>query len=158
MDWNYLEEDMIEKIVFNEGDVLCNEGAYEDYMYDIIGGTLLVYKDYQMPTQRLIAEISTGFVGEMGMIDKFPRTASVVASSTVRAVKIDAAGVDTYLKENPQKSLPLLKMLAQRLREVDKKYLSACQTISDYLDAADDKSGIISRMQEYADIYDRSQQ
>lgn len=146
---------MREDIVCKSGEILCNEGDYEHFMYDILSGSVEIIKDYGLNTQRVIATLNEGFVGEMGMNSENPRTATVVAQTDCHLVKIDAKSMDEYLQENPEKSINLLRQLTQRLRELDKKYIESCQVISDYLDLKDfegDKSGIISRMQEFKDI------
>lgn len=146
---------MEKEIVCKSGKILCNEGEYEHFMYDILEGSVDVIKDYDLVTERTIATLDSGFVGEMGMYRDKLRTATVIAATDCRLVRIDADSMDDYLMKNPEKCISLLKQLASRLREVDRKYLESAQVISDYLDMREsdmDKSGIISRMQEFKDI------
>lgn len=145
---------MEKEIVCKKGKILCNEGEYEHFMYDIIEGSVEVIKDYELTTQRVIATLDSGFIGEMGMNNDNPRTATVIAATDCRLVKIDATSMDDYLLKNPEKTIALLRQLSARLRELDRKYLESAQVISDYLSAGEDadKTGIISRMQEFKDI------
>jgi cytochrome P450 len=58
-------------------------------------------------------------VGEMGLLDDAPRSATVVARTPLRARVIDAAAFDALLDDAPSVSRALLRQLSRRLRALD---------------------------------------
>jgi CRP-like cAMP-binding protein len=54
--------------------------------------------------------------GELAAIDGLPRSATATALDDVRLVSVPAAGFLDFLEQNPALALPLLRLLADRLR------------------------------------------
>ncbi|MGN0713317.1 MAG: Crp/Fnr family transcriptional regulator [Anaerovoracaceae bacterium] len=110
---------------YKKGDVIFREGDEEPFMYDIQHGTVGIYGHYGTPQQTLLAELGeSDFVGEMGLIEARPRSATAVALETgTRLQAVDAETFDDYFRERPAKVLMLMQQMSGRLREVSKKYL-----------------------------------
>ena len=71
---------------------------------------------------RKIAELGPGSIlGEMGLLDKGPRTATVVAQGPVSALVLGPREFAGLLDEVPSISHKLLKAMAARIRELDTK-------------------------------------
>ncbi len=58
------------------------------------------------------------FVGEMGLLARKPRSATVTASEPVEAMVIETMYFKPFLIKNPSVAVHLLEVLAERLREV----------------------------------------
>jgi len=119
---------------FKKNDVVFFAGDKGDFMYDIISGCVGVYSDYGLPEQKLLCKIeSKGFIGEMGMIEKKPRSATAVALENTEAALITSENFDEYLKSEPKRALEILKHTSARLRQLSHDYIVACATASEYI-------------------------
>jgi CRP-like cAMP-binding protein len=60
------------------------------------------------------------YFGEMSVIDRSPRSADVVAASTLRCLVFTQWEFRPFLKDHPDVSWALLEVLVRRLREAEK--------------------------------------
>lgn len=126
---------MIEILTFQKGDIICQEGKYELWMYEIQSGEVAVYKEYGLPGQKLLGSgITKGFIGEMGLLNSMQRYATVVATEETKLIKIDSAAFNQYYTEHPEKVGMLMVCISRRLNQVNEEYLEVCNTIRDYLE------------------------
>ena len=97
---------------FGEGDVLIEEGGMPTDVFVLESGTVDVTHEEQ-----LIARLGPGdVVGEIALLDPQRRTATVTATSAVRAVALsveDFASMDTEMPEITKQ----LRKIAERRRE-----------------------------------------
>jgi CRP/FNR family transcriptional regulator, cyclic AMP receptor protein len=97
---------------FAEGDVLIEEGGLPTDVFLVESGTVDVTHEEQ-----LIASLGAGdIVGEIALIDPQRRTATVTATSAVRAVALnveDFASMDAEMPEITKQ----LREIAERRRE-----------------------------------------
>ena len=116
-------------LVFKKGDVIFRQGDFSSVMYDIAKGKVGVFADYETEQVQQLAELTAGdFLGEMGMIEVYPRSATAVAledDTTLNEIGEDE--LNAYFKDKPEKLLKIMKQISARIREVDKKYLNACR-------------------------------
>ena len=71
---------------------------------------------------RKVAELGAGSVlGELGLLDKGPRTATVVAQGPVEALVLGPREFAGLLDEVPSISHKLMRAMAARIRELDAK-------------------------------------
>ena len=116
-------------LVFKKGDVIFRQGDYSEVMYDIAKGKVGVFADYETETVQQLAELKAGdFLGEMGMIEVYPRSATAVAleDDTV-LTEIGEDDLNEFFKDKPEKLLQIMKQMSARLRVVNQKYLNACR-------------------------------
>ena len=72
-------------IEFSAGDVVFRQGDQSDYVYEIESGTIEVYRELAGGAEEVLAELTAGnYVGELGPLLGFPRSASIRAISDVR--------------------------------------------------------------------------
>jgi len=95
--------------------VIFEEGDPGDFLYVLIEGEVTVSIKGTDVWQLRAGEI----FGEMALIDQRPRSASAIARTSVRAVCIDATGFLQLVKETPQFSLHVMRVMAERLRALD---------------------------------------
>ena len=124
-----------EETIFRQGDP-------SDCMYRIESGKVGIFTDYGGSSQAKIAELSAGqFLGEMGLLDKAPRSASAISLSDDTALKIiDEENFTRCFSENPEEILFMLQQMSMRLRQISRDYTEACRTVSDVMEA--DSAGI----------------
>ena len=119
---------------FKKNDVVFLEGDRGDFMYEIISGKVGVYADYGRAEQKLLATLGKeDFIGEMGMIEKKPRSATAVALENTEAAIVTSENFDKYLKEEPKKAIEILKHTSARLRQLSHDYIVACATAAEYI-------------------------
>ena len=116
-------------LVFKKGDVIFRQGDFSSVMYDIEKGKVGVFADYETEQVQQLAELTAGdFLGEMGMIEVYPRSATAVAledDTTLNEIGEDE--LNAYFKDKPEKLLKIMKQISARIREIDEKYLNACR-------------------------------
>jgi cytochrome P450 len=97
---------------FEPGDILCKEGDPARDCYVIVEGETDV-----TVSGRFVGTIGEGeSVGEMGLLDQAPRTATVVARTPVVAQVIGARSFDRLLDEAPTVTRALLRQVSRWLR------------------------------------------
>lgn len=116
-------------LVFKKGDVIFRQGEFPSVMYDIAKGTVGVFADYETEQVHQLAELKAGdFLGEMGMIEVYPRSATAVALEDDTALtEIGEDDLNEFFKDKPEKLLQIMKQMSERLRVVNQKYLNACR-------------------------------
>ena len=60
-------------------------------------------------------------LGEMGLLSSKPRMRTVTAHEGFEALEIQVDDVDAFLRDNPGVAIAMLKILAERLREVEER-------------------------------------
>lgn len=148
---------MREKIVIKKGKVIFKEGDAGDCMYDLLLGKVGVYTGFGTDNQKEMAILETGaFFGEMALVDKMPRSATVVALEDCEVEAITEESLNSYLKDRPANVYLLMQHTSSRLRELSADYVEACQAIAEYVD--DVKTGkprspeLIAKMKKIAQV------
>lgn len=112
-----VEDDKLAKIApftvlveFSEGKVIIQEGGFANDFYAIDVGTVKVEKGGEV-----VAELGSGDVfGEQGLLEGEERSASVIATSTVRALKIEHWELARMRKAMPEVVEQLAKTVEER--------------------------------------------
>lgn len=93
------------------GDVLFSRGDPSDAGYLVVRGRLAACDDGQM-----IGEIARGeIVGEMGMLDRSPRSATVIAMRECALARFDLAAFQQLTATHPTLMVQLARTIVQRL-------------------------------------------
>lgn len=104
-----------EEAVHSDGDIIAAEGEAGTEMHIIVSGTVAVVVD-----GREVARPGEGdVVGEMAIIADEPRMATLVASGTVRLLTIGQRQFARILRERPEVSLGVMRVLARRLTDCE---------------------------------------
>jgi len=113
------------------GEVVIRQGDPGDCMYDIRWGRVGVYSGYGTPSEKKLAELGADdFFGEMELLDKTERSATVVAlESGTQLEVITEADFNEFFTRQPAKVFFILQRLCQKLRKTTQDYLQVCQTI-----------------------------
>jgi HEAT repeat protein len=102
---------------FVDGDVIAHRGEPGDEMYIIVSGEVRVLGDSdEGPVELALRQPGDG-VGEMGVISQEPRMASLVAKGDVRILYIEQKRFESILRERPDISLAVMRVLISRLKE-----------------------------------------
>jgi HEAT repeat protein len=105
---------------FADEEVIAEQGDIGDAMDIIVEGTVSVRVRGPDRQGRTVAVRSQGdVIGEMAVITSQPRMARLVAAGPVRVLTIDQRHFQSILRERPETSLAIMRMLCQRLAERD---------------------------------------
>jgi CRP/FNR family cyclic AMP-dependent transcriptional regulator len=101
-------------------ETLFTAGDAGDGCYRINEGLLKVTMVSRAGGERILAFLGAGaIVGELALIDGFPRSASVVAVRDAQLSFLSRAAFDEFTKAHPEVYKSLVALLAARLRETD---------------------------------------
>jgi CRP/FNR family cyclic AMP-dependent transcriptional regulator len=99
------------------GKVIVTEGAAGAEFFVILAGTARVERH-----GKEVAKLGPGgFFGDLALLDRAPRNASVIAESEMRLAKLGQRAFDELIETSPGFAKKLLAGLARRLRVEDAK-------------------------------------
>jgi CRP-like cAMP-binding protein len=100
-----------------KGSRLMEEGEEGDSMYVILAGIARVSR-----RGRKVAALGGGdAVGELALLGRAPRNATVDAESDLQVAEISRRSLSRLIHDVPSFSIKLLEALAARIRELDSK-------------------------------------
>jgi hypothetical protein len=111
-----------EEELFSDGDTIAQEGETGDVMFIIVSGEVRVITSKDDQEVELARRKSGQFVGEMALITKEPRIATLTAVGDVRALCIDQKSFEALLRDRPDVSMAVIQVLSQRLKEISRPY------------------------------------
>ena len=95
---------------------LMDQDRKGDHCYVVLDGTVEVRIDGHP-----VAEVGPGeIVGELSLIDREPRSASVVAKTDVRLAAISASDFDALIESVPGFRRGILRLIGRRFRKLDR--------------------------------------
>lgn len=105
------------ELAIDEGQALTRQGAPSHEAFVIMDGTAVAERN-----GRTIGELGPGdTVGELGLLDRAERSATVVAASPLRVLVIGRREFSGLLQEVPGLSKKMLANLAGTVRALDEK-------------------------------------
>ena len=110
-----------EEILFTDGDALAHQGESGDAMFIIASGEVKVTAARDQVEVELARRKPGEYVGEMSIISREPRIATLKAIGEVRVLCIDQKSFEGLLRERPDVSLAVMQVLCARLKEAGNK-------------------------------------
>lgn len=108
------------KMTFPAGKVLVEQGDQGREAFVVLEGTAAVKRN-----GRKFTTLGPGdYVGELSLLDKGPRTATVVAETPMTALVLSAREFTGLVDQVPGLAHKLMSALATRVRELDSKLLT----------------------------------
>jgi CRP-like cAMP-binding protein len=103
--------------IFGDGETIAEQGDLGDAMHIIVSGEVsIVVKEPER--ERTLALRSAGdVIGEMAVITSQPRMAALIAKGSVRLLTIGQRQFESILRERPETSLAVMRVLCQRIAE-----------------------------------------
>ena len=96
---------------------IVEEGLAGDYMYIIREGRVKVTKLSEDGREKILEFLEAGaFVGEMALLERAPRSASVKTLSAVRFLALSRNDFLSLLRRSPDLALAVIEVLCSRLR------------------------------------------
>lgn len=106
--------DLATPVEFPAGHVIARQGEIGTGFFVVISGMVRVVRDGEV-----IARLGAGeFFGELSVLDRMPRNASVVAEAPTSCLALASWDFEKVLLEQPALTLSILRGVASRLRDV----------------------------------------
>ncbi len=104
---------LLEEVTVPSGTLLVQEGEEGYLFFVVVSGTAAVAR-----RRRTIATLGPGdFFGELSLIDRAPRSASVTCTTDMSMLVIRQRDFQTILKSSPRITRKLLASMSRRLRD-----------------------------------------
>jgi CRP-like cAMP-binding protein len=101
---------------------IVEEGLPGDYMYVIREGRVKVTKLSDEGREKILNFLDEGgFFGEMALLDRAPRIASVKTLKPVRLLALSRSDFLNALRSSPDLGMAVIQELVRRLRDVDEQ-------------------------------------
>jgi CRP/FNR family cyclic AMP-dependent transcriptional regulator len=104
-----------DEIDLPQGKALIRQGERGREFFVLLGGEVEIARDGE-PIDTMAAG---DFFGEIALVSKVPRTATVTATSPVRVLVVTDRDFRTLLEDSPQIQLKVLEALAERLAQLE---------------------------------------
>ncbi len=111
----------MQKITISPGTLLLKEGETSKQMYLLEKGKMRVYLMREGKEVNLGWVVSGELVGELSFLDKNERSANVIAEDECHLIEIPRETFDRLLNEQPPWVSGLIRTLASRLRNANKR-------------------------------------
>jgi len=123
--------DKAKQYEFEREDVIIQEGEQGDRLFIVIDGQVKIYTGYGEKYQKHIQTFGPkSYFGEMSLIDRQNRSATVVADTYVQVVCIEREDFQNQIRKNPELALELLESMSLRVRAMNKLILGALGEIA----------------------------
>jgi len=106
---------------FSDGVTIAREGEPGDVMFIIVSGEVRVFTTKERKEVEIARPKAGEYVGEMALISKEPRIASMATIGDVRALCLDQKSFESLLRDRPDASLVVIQVLCERLKEVSNR-------------------------------------
>lgn len=145
----------MENKTFKRHDVIFAGGTVDSCMYDIVSGSVGIYANFSQPDEKLLVVLKKGDTfGEMGMIERKPRSATAVALEKTELTAIAMEEFRDYFRDKPEKVSKILHNTSQRIRALTADFVGARIALNKYVqckEAGQEVPGeLVSKMKKIA--------
>ena len=103
---------------FIKEEIIFQQGERSKYAYIIESGKVGIYKENKYGKRSLVGILKkSDLFGEMGLIDKYPRSATAIAMEKSKLTLVDESRFSFLCEHNPKFIVTLIKTLSSRLRD-----------------------------------------
>jgi len=110
-----------EAVTFTDGEVLFRAGDQTDCAYVVLEGSVEVLIDANSDKASFVLG-KNELIGEMGVINNAPRSATIRAKGSVRVLRLTVDTLLQLLTENSEIALDVMRLLVDRLTNTLQKY------------------------------------
>lgn len=108
----------IETVRYPAGHELFAVGDPGDSLYVLTRGQVEIYFKDTTGHRVVLETLGAGeFLGEISLLDAGPRTASVVVTEDMEAIRVDRQDLDALIRRHPHAAMDLLAATGRRLRQ-----------------------------------------
>lgn len=125
----------VDVVSYAPGTIIFKEGEPSDCLYAIHWGSVGIYTNYGTEDEKLLTTLSVNqFFGEMGVLEKAPRSATAVVLNEETTLEVLRPNdfYDLFIK-NPAKLNMILMNLSYRLRRLTNDYIDVCNELRAFI-------------------------
>ena len=126
--------------VYQDGEIIVNQGKPGDCMYVIQSGTVEVFRSEEGTETRLSVLGEGDFFGEVPLIERENRWATVRAKGEVRVLTVDKRTFYARVSQDPTLMFRILETLSYRVRQLDVRVAQLTARLDATGDTADSAS------------------
>lgn len=104
--------------LFSDGEVIAEQGEQGDTMFVIVSGEVRVCLEKDGQEMEVARRAAGEYVGELSLLTREPRNATLIAAGDVRALCLDQKSFEGLVRERPEVSLMIIHVLSKRLKEL----------------------------------------
>ncbi len=109
--------EQLEVAHFKAGELLFQIGEPGDALYVIRKGAVEAFFKNDTGERITLDTVERGgFIGELSLLDRGPRSASAVAIEDTEALRLDRRNLEEFLRRRPQAAMDLLAAMGKRMR------------------------------------------
>jgi predicted acylesterase/phospholipase RssA/CRP-like cAMP-binding protein len=128
------------------GEVLFHQGDLPDAAYFVVGGRVSVHVTDD-GDERLVAELGRGeVVGELGLLDRAPRTATVRAVRDTTLASFSAATFEELVVTSPAMMLNVTRRILTRMRSPSQRKFDRASSLTVAVTAPCDADAFVAEM------------
>jgi CRP-like cAMP-binding protein len=129
----------VRELTYARGETIFREGSFATTMYEILEGSVAIIASEGTPAERRLATLGAGeFFGEMGLVEYYPRSATVIAMEDGTRVRETAADeFSAFMREHPDKTLDIMRQINARLKDTTDRYFEAISCVYDAVESED---------------------
>src|SRR5262249_50780023 len=109
---------------FAKGQILFREGDPADSVFRLLSGAVDILRELDGGPILLGTGGAGQFIGEVGVVESRPRSATARAASEVEAEIFTPAEFLDHIASSPRAARELIERLSQRLREADDRIVN----------------------------------
>lgn len=138
----------MQKKVFNKGDEIFRQGDVGNSFFRIEKGGAEVFAAGPDGNEKKLTELGAGdFIGEMAVVEAYPRSATVIASKDgTEVTEVNSDDLNAYFTEDPDKIIELFRHIGGRLRSLTNDYKAAAAELDRLTGAVKAKEGLGGRI------------
>jgi len=107
--------------VYKDGVIIVRQGDVGECMYVIQSGQVEVRKETHGIERKLAMLGEGGIFGEMALLDKEVRSATVRALGEARILTVDKRTFIRWMSEDPTVAFRVVEMMSKRIRELSEE-------------------------------------
>jgi lysophospholipid hydrolase len=137
VDWRRLEA----------GEVLFHQGDVADAAYFVVGGRVSVHIVNDDGEERLVAELGRGeVVGELGLLDQAPRTATVRAVRDTTLASFSSVTFEELVATSPMMMLNVTRRILTRMRSPTQRKFDRAASLTVAVTAQCDADALVAEI------------
>ena len=146
----HLVQDVVDRVEWRRleaGETLFREGDLSDAAYFIVGGRVAVLGEDAEGNEQLISELGRGeVVGELGLLDRAPRSATVRAVRDTTLASFSTNTFEELVSKSPTMMLNVTRGILTRLRRPTRRKFDRAAALTVAVTAPCDADALVSAM------------
>jgi CRP-like cAMP-binding protein len=115
----------LEEMQYLEGETIVREGETGEHLYVLLDGEVQAVKNRGTPRETLLNVMRPpSYFGEIAILDRAPRSATVIASADSRVLRLGGERFEELILQAPEIAFEVFRVLTARLRAADERTTS----------------------------------